>query len=84
MRRLTFVRLDDQGAKAVIVALLMFFVALGLGAMTIDVGNNKADRRHVRTAPTAVALAVAKQCAADTQGSNGSKACGVKIVKLVG
>jgi hypothetical protein len=48
MRRLTCARRDDRGQIAVIVALLMSFVALGLGIMTIDAGNNNADRRQLR------------------------------------
>lgn len=63
MRRLIRVRRDEQGAIAVIVALFMFFVVLGLGALTIDVGNINANRRQLQNGADAVALAVAQQCA---------------------
>jgi Flp pilus assembly protein TadG len=64
MRKLTRVRRGEQGAVVVIVALFMCFVALGLAALTVDVGNINADRRQLQNGADAVALAVAGQCAA--------------------
>jgi Flp pilus assembly protein TadG len=64
MRRLTRVRRGDQGAVATIVAMLfMFGVMLGLGALTVDVGNINANRRQLQNGADAVALAAAKHCA---------------------
>ena len=64
MLRLTCIREREQGAIAMIVAMLFGFgVMIGLGALTIDVGNINADRRQLQNGADAVALAVAQQCA---------------------
>ena len=66
MYRLTCIREREQGAIAMIVAMLFGFgVMLGLAALTIDVGNINADRRQLQNGADAVALAVAQQCATD-------------------
>ncbi|HEY8651472.1 MAG TPA: Tad domain-containing protein [Dermatophilaceae bacterium] len=64
MLRLTRFREREDGAIAIIVAMLFFFgVMLALGALTVDVGNINADRRQLQNSADAVALAVAQQCA---------------------
>ena len=64
MLRLTRIREREDGAIAIIVAMLFFFgVMLALGALTVDVGNINADRRQLQNGADAVALAVAQQCA---------------------
>ena len=64
MLRLTRFREREDGAIAIIVAMLFFFgVMLALGALTVDVGNINADRRQLQNGADAVALAVAQQCA---------------------
>jgi len=64
MLRLTCIREREQGAVAMIVAMLFGFgVMIGLAALTIDVGNINADRRQLQNGADAVALAVAQQCA---------------------
>jgi len=65
MFRLTCIREREQGAIAMIVAMLFGFgVMIGLAALTVDVGNINADRRQLQNGADAVALAVAQQCAA--------------------
>jgi len=64
MRRLSLARRPDQGAVATIFALFMLFVMLGLGALTVDVGNINADRRQLQNGADAIALQVAQGCAA--------------------
>jgi len=64
MLRLTRIREREDGAIAIIVAMLFFFgVMLALGALTVDVGNINADRRQLQNGADAVALAVAQTCA---------------------
>jgi len=65
MRRVTRCGEREQGAVAIIVALFMCFVVIGLGALTVDVGNINANRRVLQNGADAVALAVARQCADD-------------------
>lgn len=64
VRRLTSAGRREEGAVATIVAILfMFGVMLGLGALTVDVGNINADRRQLQNGADSVALAVAQHCA---------------------
>ena len=64
MRRITGQGPSEQGAIALIVAMLFgTFVLLGAAALTIDVGNINLDRRQLQNGADAVALAVAKDCA---------------------
>jgi Flp pilus assembly protein TadG len=64
MRRMTRPGLHDEGAIAVIVAILFgTFVVLSCAALTIDVGNINLDRRQLQNSADAVALAVAQDCA---------------------
>jgi Flp pilus assembly protein TadG len=54
---------DERGAVAVIVALLLGTVLLGLGAVVIDVGQLYQERAELQNGADAGALAVAKSCA---------------------
>jgi Putative Flp pilus-assembly TadE/G-like len=54
----------DRGATAVIVAVLMPVVLLGLGAIVIDVGSFYAERAQTQNGADAGAIAVAQTCAA--------------------
>ncbi|MCW2840285.1 MAG: hypothetical protein JWR55_1768 [Aeromicrobium sp.] len=70
-------RRDEQGAIAVMVALLMV-VLLGVAALTVDYGAYSVQQRRVQNAADARALAIAQECAkaptsaACTTGSAGS------------
>lgn len=65
-RRLQRVRRDDRGAVAVIVAVLLATVLLGMCAMVIDVGQVYQNRAELQNGADAAALAVAKSCATAT------------------
>jgi Flp pilus assembly protein TadG len=54
---------DERGAVAIIVALLLGTVLLGLGALVIDVGQLYQERAELQNGADAGALAVAKSCA---------------------
>lgn len=54
---------DDAGAVAVIVALLVGSVLLGVGALVVDVGGLQGERRQLQNGADAAALAVAQSCA---------------------
>lgn len=70
-------RRDEQGAIAVMVALLVV-VLLGVAALTVDYGAYSVQKRRVQNAADARALAIAQECAkspsstACTTGSAGS------------
>lgn len=63
MRRLTCGGRREDGAVGMIVALFMFFVVIGLGALTVDVGNINANRRVLQNGADAAVLSVARDCA---------------------
>lgn len=54
---------DDRGAVLVLVAVMMTAL-LGFGAIVIDVGRIKVERRELQNGSDAAALAVAQDCAA--------------------
>ena len=61
MRRLTHARAGDEGATAVIVALLVV-VLLGMGALVVDISALHAERRELQNGADAAALAIAADC----------------------
>jgi Flp pilus assembly protein TadG len=63
MRWLTMRRRDDRGAVAIIVAILVPALLLGLGALVLDVGSWYAQRAQTQNGADAGALAVAQSCA---------------------
>jgi len=64
MRRLTFIHEGEQGAIAMIVAMLFGFgVMISLAALTVDVGNINADRRQLQNGADAAVLSAASDCA---------------------
>jgi Flp pilus assembly protein TadG len=63
MRRLIFHTTHEEGAIAVIVAVLFGFgVMIGVGALTVDVGNINADRRQLQNGADAAVLSAAQDC----------------------
>lgn len=54
---------DERGAVAVIVALVLAPILLGVSAIVVDLGALYADRRQQQTAADASSLAVAQDCA---------------------
>ena len=56
----------DRGAVAIIVALLMAFGLLGLGAVAIDTGSWYAEKAQLQNGADGAALAIAQMCAAKT------------------
>lgn len=56
----------DRGAVAVVVAVLMAFGLLGLGAIAIDTGSWYAEKAQLQNGADGAALAVAQMCAAKT------------------
>lgn len=63
MRRLTATAERDRGAVAIVVAILLPLVFIGMAALTVDVGNISAERRQLQNGADAVALSVAMDCA---------------------
>jgi hypothetical protein len=63
MRRLTHRADGERGAVAIIVALLLPVVLLGMAALTIDVGTISAERRQLQNGADAAALSAAQDCA---------------------
>lgn len=59
---------DEQGAVAVIVALMMV-VLLGFAAITIDIGRLYAEKAELQNGADAAALAIAQDCAAGNCGN---------------
>lgn len=53
---------DDRGAVAVITAILVMFVALGMLSLTVDLGRITYDRSKLQNGADAVALAIASNC----------------------
>jgi hypothetical protein len=66
----------DDGAVAVLVALLVSTVLLGMGALVLDVGSLYAERRQLQNGADAGALAVAQDCAAPTGCGTASTTAG--------
>jgi hypothetical protein len=80
MRRLArIVRRDERGAAALIVAVLMSFLLLGIGAVVLDVGNIFWERRQLQNSADAAALAVAMDCAGGDCGDYQQTATGIAV-----
>ena len=62
-RRVTHSR--DEGAIAIIFAIVLVPILLSMGALLVDLGHLYADRREQQNAADAAALAVAADCAAE-------------------
>lgn len=69
-------RTDDDGAIAVIVAVLLV-VFTGLGVIVLDVGSLYAERRQLQNAADAAALAVVVDCPSPTQCDTSTAATGL-------
>lgn len=70
MRRVT----GDDGAVAVLVALMLPVVLLGFGALVLDVGSLYAEKRQLQNGADAAAFAIAKDCATIGCGTPASTA----------
>lgn len=67
MRRLTALRRrGDRGAMAILVAIVVPVVLLGVGAFVVDVGSWYSERAQTQNGADAAAMAVALSCAAGT------------------
>lgn len=60
MRRLR----NDDGASAIVVAIVLPVVLLGMAALTLDIGSMYVQKRQLQNGADAAALAVARDCAA--------------------
>jgi len=71
-------RRDESGAVAIVIAVLMASVLLGLGAVVLDIGSLYGERRQLQNGADAAAVAVAQGCAppaaCDSLTSNGGTA----------
>lgn len=79
MRRLRFLLAGrrangERGVIAVLTAILVMFVAIGMLALTVDLGNITYNRAQLQNGADASALALASACA---KSSSGSAACNV-------
>lgn len=54
---------DDRGAVAVLVAVMLLPVLIGMAALVVDVGRMYVERRELQGGADAAALAVARSCA---------------------
>lgn len=63
MRGLTQRLRDDTGATAVLIAIVLPVVLIGMGALVIDVGRLYVERRELQNGADAAAFAVAQDCA---------------------
>lgn len=71
MRRLTVLsRRDDRGAMAILVAIIVPVVLLGMGAFVVDVGSWYAERAQTQNGADAGAYAVAQSCATGHCGTS--------------
>jgi Flp pilus assembly protein TadG len=65
MRRLTTMRRgNDRGAMAILIAVIVPVVLLGMGAFVVDVGSWYSERAQTQNGADAGAVAVAQSCAA--------------------
>ena len=65
---------DDEGAFAVVFAIVMTFAMFGLTALVIDVGGVYAESRQLQNAADSAALAAAADCAVSLACSGGVEA----------
>ncbi len=61
MRRLRLSAEGERGAVAILVAILLPLVFIGMAALTVDVGNISAERRQLQNGADAVALSAAME-----------------------
>lgn len=71
MRRIALNRHGEQGAVAVLVAILMT-VLLGFAAFGIDIANMASDKQQLQNGADAAALAIAQSCAKGDSCDNAS------------
>ena len=62
---------SERGATAVVVALVVTFVAVPALALSVDVGNIMFERRQLQNGTDATSLALAQMCANDASACNG-------------
>jgi hypothetical protein len=76
MRRLRLAAHDQEGAIAVLVAVLLSGgVLLGMGALVIDVGTIAVEREQLQTRADSIAWGVAASCALGPYSSDDGQAC---------